>query len=254
MHPAKRRRLDQSTASLTKPFRSPLRKDPGNPSHKPNITSPDTKLHQDTKLSPLVTTSNDPAETTKKPQGSASTGSTETTNAEHRDLQKEHVALTLHLKKLCQSLDVAQQALQIETSNQLVQVQVLISKWTAVARDVAEQLFDEAKERIDHMGGLKAWRHRAQDDARLWNKDDKTSHHSPDDGRDENDGPPEIATADIDNFDAANYSSNEEDQEPDVSLLYFRSLAPLGALMYRAVIHDGDDASRNEHRPAADRV
>ncbi|KIW54700.1 hypothetical protein PV05_07045 [Exophiala xenobiotica] len=214
MHPAKRRRLDQSTASLTKPFRSPLRKDPSDPSHKPNITSPDTKLHLDTKLSPLVTTSIDSAETTKKPHGSASTGFAGTANAEHRELQKEHVALTLHLKKLCQSLDVAQQALQIETSNQIVQLQVLISKWKAVARDVAEQLFDEAKERIDHMGGFKAWQHRAQDDARLWNKDEKTTHHYPDDRRDENDSQPEIATADKDNFDAANHSSNEE-EEPD---------------------------------------
>ncbi|KAK5451934.1 hypothetical protein LTS15_007657 [Exophiala xenobiotica] len=215
MHPAKRRRLDQSTASLTKPFRSPLRKDSNNPSHKPDITSPDTKLHQDTELSPLVTTSNDPAGTTKKPHGSASTGSAGSTNAEHRDLHKEQVALTLYLKKLCQSLDVAQQALQIETSNQIVQLQVLISKWKAVARDVAEQVFDDAKERIDHMGGFRAWRHRAQDDARFWNEDEKTSHHSRDSGRDENDSQPEIATSDTDKFDAANHSSNEEDQEPN---------------------------------------
>ncbi|KIW11661.1 hypothetical protein PV08_10963 [Exophiala spinifera] len=181
MHPAKRRRLDQSAASLTKPFRSPLRKLSSNRSHKGELSSPETRLQEATnKSSPPVTLSHDADKTSASPVVSKSTNPDRQIHLclDRRGHQKQHVALSLQLKKLSHSLELAQQVLHIETSQQDVQLRSLISKWKKVARDVAEQLFEEAKERIDEMGGFKAWQDRSREDARLWHDDQRTSYES----------------------------------------------------------------------------
>ncbi|KIV82529.1 hypothetical protein PV11_04631 [Exophiala sideris] len=165
MHPVKRRRLYQGTAFLNKPFRSPLHPTPS--SHEGQTSSPDAKLqeHADHDLPlPRVTTPSDSVDTPEKLLRSV-----DSAKVDHKDVQKEHTALSLHLKKLSQSLDVAQQALQIEKSTQDVQLQALISKWKAVAQDAADKLFVGTKERIDQMGGVAAWRLRTQEDAHHWN-------------------------------------------------------------------------------------
>jgi hypothetical protein len=65
--------------------------------------------------------------------------------SESADLWKEYAALGRQLTTLRQSLDTAQQALTIETSQQDTQVRSLIAKWKQVVRDAAEELFEDAK-------------------------------------------------------------------------------------------------------------
>ncbi|KAI1609140.1 hypothetical protein EDD37DRAFT_140412 [Exophiala viscosa] len=206
MHPVKRRRLNQGTAFLNKPFRSPLRMTPS--SHKEQTSSPDSKLQANTNHdfpSPRVTTSSDSIETPEKLHVSV-----DSAKVEYKDVQKEYTALSLHLKKLSQSLDIAQQALQIESSAQDVQLRVLISKWKAVAQDAAERLFVDVKERIDQMGGVAAWRARTQEDARHWNSqeegNDQVQHREPHD----DDAPSQNAAAIKDARESENAPADED--------------------------------------------
>lgn len=177
MHPVKRRRLDQGTAFLNRPFRSPLRKSVTTSSQNEPHTNQDSKPQANANgshdlPSPRVTVLGDsPDRPEQLPL------SVDADKVEPKESQKDYIALSLQLKKLSQSLDVAQQALQIEHSNQHVQLQALISKWKAVAQDAAEKLFTDAKERIDHMGGVAAWRLRTQEDARHWNSLDTGEDH-----------------------------------------------------------------------------
>ncbi|KAL6252835.1 hypothetical protein RBB50_000554 [Rhinocladiella similis] len=217
MHPAKRRRLDQSATSLTKPFRSPLRRLPSNHSHKGDISSPETRLHEATnKSSSSVPVSHDSDRTSASPVVSESTHPDRNIDPglDHKRSQKQHVALSLQLRKLSQSLDLAQQVLHIETSQQDVQLRSLISKWKKVAREVAEQLFDEAKERIHEMGGFKAWQARLQEDARLWHDNHRTSCQSRQPRVDDEDRSSESATADMERQATAEISREHEDTNP----------------------------------------
>ncbi|OAP64522.1 hypothetical protein AYL99_00494 [Fonsecaea erecta] len=90
-----------------------------------------------------------------------------------RDLQKQHTALSIQLTQLRQSLQTAEEALQVEGSKQDVELQTLISRWRTIAQEAAEELFADAKERIDRMGGVTQWRRQLQEDSRPW-KDDNT--------------------------------------------------------------------------------
>lgn len=204
MLPAKRRRLDQPNEFFNKPFRSPLRTASKGPQHEQQAQGSTAKSpHASNEPSPLTRPVN------------LTPANSEASNIQHRDPPKQHSALSLHLKKLCQTLDVAHQALQIETSGQDVRLQALITKWKAVAQEVAEQLFVLAKERIDQMGGVSAWRRCSQENARLWHRDVETDllasdvnchqHH------------PQMYHVNDVSVSTISISTNEEETEPSVS-------------------------------------
>lgn len=66
----------------------------------------------------------------------------------------QYTALSRQLTQMRQSLDTAQQALNILKNGQQVLMQTLIDKWKGVIRDAAEELFDDAKARVEQNGGL----------------------------------------------------------------------------------------------------
>jgi hypothetical protein len=80
--------------------------------------------------------------------------------------------LSIRLTQLSQSLENAEQALQIEASYQGTELEKLIAKWRTVAQEAADELFVDAKDRIDSMGGVSAWRRRAEEDSRRWYDDE----------------------------------------------------------------------------------
>jgi hypothetical protein len=123
MHPVKRRKLDAPSSNLTKPFRSPLRRDHDR-QHPPQSNTEDKESQTDT--------------------------ITSATNTTNQGAQKEYTTLTRRLTALRQSVDTAQQALQIETDHQNMQVQALIQKWTSIVRGAAEELYDSVKEDVNH--------------------------------------------------------------------------------------------------------
>jgi hypothetical protein len=183
---AKRKRLDESSTTLSKPFRSPMRVDVKAKSqqtchtdHNHVVPSLATAKLNDSnvQIRPTPPSENE-VNTTRTPQASSpsrkppplfssspkSTGN----DAEFLALQREHSALRLRLAELRQSLDTAQQALKIQTADQDAGLEVLIAKWKQVSREVAEQLFTTAKEKVNRMGGVGVWREKSRKKPGWW--------------------------------------------------------------------------------------
>ena len=176
--PDKRRRLGPSTSStLSKPFKSPLRK-PLQASHtpKPETSFPSPKKEQEkgsgnqkenNSFSTPITLP-PPQPTLKTPPSTTTTTQprkkplTPTTDPELTTLQKAQRTLQSRLASLRQDLDTVQQAQRIEGSSKTAELEGLISKWKAVAQDAAEEVFASAKERVGRMGGMRARREQMQ--------------------------------------------------------------------------------------------
>jgi hypothetical protein len=77
-----------------------------------------------------------------------------------RDLQRQHGILLSRLNALTVELDTAIQAQKIEASNKGEELERLISLWKDVCRAAAEELFAGARDRVNRMGGLRAWKER----------------------------------------------------------------------------------------------
>ncbi|KAI5292602.1 hypothetical protein KEM52_006226 [Ascosphaera acerosa] len=80
------------------------------------------------------------------------------TNPQLITLQRQHSALLRSLAATRATLDQLQQALRIEKQGQDEQLRRLIVRWRGVAQRAAEEVFEGAKERVEKMGGVKAWR------------------------------------------------------------------------------------------------
>lgn len=190
-HNAKRRRLEQASSTLSKPFKSPLRKPSQNTSGEGDFSSPNKlqtpeKPHQDvtgkdkktdndhdTEHINTTTTTNKSKKTPKQQQSqTVSTPSPSITpkriQVQQRqrqppdptlaNLQKAHRTLQSRLLTLRTELDTTSQALKIESSNKDAELNALISKWRGVSQDAADEVFEGARERIARMGGVRGWK------------------------------------------------------------------------------------------------
>jgi Swi5-dependent recombination DNA repair protein 1 len=155
----KRRRLNDgasATASvLSKPFKSPLRAATNQPEEAGENALTDSS-HPLT-AHPTRTAIRNPA-----PKHTPS-------DPQFLTLQKQHSALHLQLRQLRQSLDTAQQALKLESSpTTTTNLEHLIRKWKLASREAAEEVFLTAKERVDRMGGIEAWRAQSRHEPSGW--------------------------------------------------------------------------------------
>ncbi|KAI5300022.1 hypothetical protein KEM56_002805 [Ascosphaera pollenicola] len=73
-------------------------------------------------------------------------------------LQRQHSNLLRSLNSARSTLDELKQARRIVEQKQDEQLQELITKWRHVAQSAAEEVFEGAKDRVDKMGGVKAWK------------------------------------------------------------------------------------------------
>jgi hypothetical protein len=95
---------------------------------------------------------------------------------EYRLLQKRHSALVLQLSTLSQALHTAQQGLTLQSSSTDVGLETLIRKWRHVSRQAADELFAGAKDRVNRMGGVGAWRERNKKQTQGWDEEELLSH------------------------------------------------------------------------------
>ncbi|KAI5284893.1 hypothetical protein KEM54_000978 [Ascosphaera aggregata] len=80
------------------------------------------------------------------------------TNPRLVTLQRQHSNILRSLSSARNTLNLLQQATRIEKQKQDEQLKDLTNHWRQVAQRAAEEVFTGAKERIDRMGGVKAWR------------------------------------------------------------------------------------------------
>ncbi|KAK5945599.1 hypothetical protein PMZ80_002804 [Knufia obscura] len=151
MNPAKRRRLDATASTLSKPFRSPLKVIPNHQAAIPNEKNDHADNQATTPCQALPATD----APTKLPTSSPTKHPDE--EVDITELQKEYSALSQQLRKLRQDLDAVEQAHKIQSTNQEEKLNRLILKWRDVARDAADEVFESASSRVKDMGGLQAW-------------------------------------------------------------------------------------------------
>ncbi|KAH8698825.1 hypothetical protein BGW36DRAFT_426515 [Talaromyces proteolyticus] len=180
-HPSiKRRRLNEAASALSRPFKSPLRRDnqqqsgsPANKTEENNTVTEGQGKRAPTTTNPARSSLPKPflPSTTDKPSHDSHLASSiprhqrPTTNPdpETSALQKEQKSLLSRLSSLRSQLDTAQQALRIESSSRDAELHVLIQKWKKVSQNVADELFVSARDRIERMGGMQAWRERERE-------------------------------------------------------------------------------------------
>ncbi|GIK04750.1 hypothetical protein Aspvir_008845 [Aspergillus viridinutans] len=202
----KRRRIESAAASLSKPFKSPLRKpvqgtvDKEKASNNSSINTEaegqerqygDGK-HAQEHLTPSTSISSKPTSLTssspaspvpslqnrkRKPTTNQMTLSKKSILADPviSELQKEQRALQSRLSALRSELDTVQQALRIESSTKDAELEALILKWKTVSQEAAEEVFEGARERVSRMGGMKAWRERMQSNSARWEQEEMNS-------------------------------------------------------------------------------
>lgn len=151
MNLAKRRKINDTYSSLSKPFRSPLKASA--PSPKTSLEKSNNLEQQDSDENPIVTPIT--KGTTLTSDGTRPTDATDVHYSSSR--QQEYIDLTQELRSLRQDLDTAKQALHLSQSTKQQNLEVAIAKWQNIARDAADDLFSLSALRVQDMGGLAAW-------------------------------------------------------------------------------------------------
>ncbi|KAL9115931.1 MAG: hypothetical protein Q9227_000299 [Pyrenula ochraceoflavens] len=174
--PSKRRRLQQSSESLAKPFKSPLRSLTANkPPAESHISSEAEPSTQSTTSKiphhpPRPTTSADVSDV------GVNLSAPSTSVSPRRQSRPDNNLTTINLQKevsrLTRELDTIQQAEKIEASGKDDELQVLVDKWKMASRELAEEAFRTAKDRVNRMGGVGAWRQSIQKRPNGWDDDE----------------------------------------------------------------------------------
>ncbi|KAJ0420476.1 hypothetical protein BJY00DRAFT_283947 [Aspergillus carlsbadensis] len=193
---AKRRRLDNASAALSRPFKSPLRRDtqtvlkeettslekgqsiasiPSTQSTPSLEKTPQNPLRTPTSTNTLTTPPPTARKRTTYRQRSTVGQNSVRKDPEIQGLEKEQRALQSRLASLHSELDTVQQALRIESSSRDEELEALIVKWKKVSQDAAEEVFTGAQERISRMGGVKGWREKMRKAENRWEQEEMES-------------------------------------------------------------------------------
>ncbi|MCJ1331992.1 hypothetical protein MMC10_008684 [Thelotrema lepadinum] len=153
----KRRKLNNNSA-LSKPFKSPVRKaqDGENHSHVNDPKTETSRLELLPNESELVEAKPVRQISTRHALGRVAT--TDSTVApEVSALKRHHTALLSRLSGLRVELDKVKQALKIEASPRDKELERLIQQWRAASQQAAEEVYADVRDRVNGMGGLRAW-------------------------------------------------------------------------------------------------
>lgn len=177
MTPLKRRRLDATSSTLSKPFKSPLRRPPATPEAAAPYAPTKQEEHRSSTTTTCAQSTPDtiPTSHTTLPAAASTLASTPASTSKRKrttflpadptllHLEKQQRLLQAHLSSLRSDLDTAQQALRLESSTQDAELEALVAKWRGVAQSAADEVFEGARERVARMGGMKAWRERMRE-------------------------------------------------------------------------------------------
>ncbi|KAF1926224.1 uncharacterized protein M421DRAFT_68100 [Didymella exigua CBS 183.55] len=177
----KRRRLNDATNTLKRPFKSPFRTPirPNIGSDPPSSDPPDFSTAAcSTSYTTSIRAVNTPASAPAPPKAAA------TTPAPSRPRYNEPLAartslntpsrlaprktpskpsLTRELMQLRNEIQILTQAEALATSTKDDDLQVLIDRWRTASRAAAEELFGSTRDRVNRMGGVGAWKEREKE-------------------------------------------------------------------------------------------
>ncbi|OCL04835.1 hypothetical protein AOQ84DRAFT_345638 [Glonium stellatum] len=155
---AKRRRLDNATRTLHKPFKSPFRtplkpqitEDSSNTSNTPDNADNDFSAPIQPAATPIRSLSTHRIVSASAIRGKTSTAGTRPSAA------STLISLRTDIQTLAQAHRLA-------TSTTDADLEVLIERWRAASRAAAEELFASTRDRVNRMGGVGAWREREKE-------------------------------------------------------------------------------------------
>lgn len=217
---SKRRKTQHSSKALNKPFKSPLPRNHGSqdqetpspslphsnesssqhykPSHSEfiGLGSVSGKASSPLESPHIAQLSSSPFKQLSSPTPRASqhlelldsttaVSLSSTSSISFKALQSEANTLQARLATLRQSLDTANQALRLETSNRDTELEQLVDVWTRASRSAAEELFTVAKDRVNGMGGLGAWKQREDERRAGWQDDEQNQRGNIDENGDD---------------------------------------------------------------------
>jgi Swi5-dependent recombination DNA repair protein 1 len=188
IQPSKRRRLDNASHALSKPFKSPF-KTPlkAKTDTETNSLAPSSSPVKDDQKStiPQSPTSSPPeaySAPTAIPLRRSLPLSHSPASAETLTLQKKHTHLLNQLSATRASLETSNQALKVETSDRDTELEALIVKWRVASRAAAEEVFAGARDKVNKMGGVGAMRDREKSkNETAWGWEDTPKKESDDD-------------------------------------------------------------------------
>lgn len=169
----KRRRVENATWKLTKPFISPMRTDKSDPTPLPPQTftyTPSSLAHTvQLAYSAAKTSTPAPKSSSKKAFTATATPIRKSTtslysskkiiaNPEEVAAQKAISSIEAQIRKTKNELDTLNQAQQIRSTSTDADLEQLTDKWRLASQAIAEDLFGTVKERVCRMGGVTAWR------------------------------------------------------------------------------------------------
>lgn len=176
---AKRRRLNNASNTLTRPFVSPLKSvDSANASSTTTPTKSrrsDVHVNSKTPYVPSTLAHTINAATSRTPnKDSASALTPARANSTRRpaystpfakrldpaeqSLQKDITAIELQIKSVRNDLDILNQAAKYANNTADHDLEELSVKWKIASQAAVEEIFGTVKERVNRMGGVQAWR------------------------------------------------------------------------------------------------
>jgi Swi5-dependent recombination DNA repair protein 1 len=180
---AKRRRLNNISNTLTRPFISPLKSaDSANANSTTTPTKsrrrnvpvdsntpyiPSTLAHTinaATTRTPYKPQSNHPAlaqtpnRATSVRRPAYSTPFAKRVDPAEQALQRDITAIELQIKSVRNDIDLLNQAAKYSSDATDHDLEELAVKWKLAAQSAAEEIFGTVKERVNRMGGVQAWR------------------------------------------------------------------------------------------------
>ncbi|ORY16580.1 hypothetical protein BCR34DRAFT_556863 [Clohesyomyces aquaticus] len=227
----KRRRLNDASKTLHKPFKSPFRT-PLKPSPQSDLPSSDDPLDPiapETLTQPPPTKGKSVTSTvpTKPPHAITllttpkstpkATPSRPTPTTTHQKTRTSP-AITRELIALRADIQILSQAHTLATSSKDADLNVLAEKWRTASRAAAEELFAGTRDRVNRMGGVGAWREREREQKewrRKWEAEDRDMEREREiQGKREN-GDGEGEKEEFPEFDERDLEGGEGDGEED---------------------------------------
>jgi Swi5-dependent recombination DNA repair protein 1 len=176
---AKRRRLNNATHTLSKPFVSPLKTADANnlqtptKSRRSNVIAPENTPYVPSTLAQTINAatstpsskprSSKPSAITPVRSNSVRRPAYSTPFAKRSDpaeqaVQKAITSLEMQIKAVRNDIDALNQAAKYTNDSSDNDLEELAIKWKAASQAAAEEIFGSVKERVNRMGGVEAWR------------------------------------------------------------------------------------------------
>lgn len=168
---AKRRRLNEATKTLHKPFKSPFRTPlkPNIGSDPPSSDPPETATFTTVSAYSAPPPSNDlscqmtPATPVARGLKPLLNRPTSLTTARTAKSAHSKPSVSREIMQIRNEIQMLTQAQTLATSTKDDDLVVLVDKWRTASRAAAEELFGSTRDRVNRMGGVGAWKEREKE-------------------------------------------------------------------------------------------